>query len=372
MKFLVPNSCNRTEEKLSRRKVVRVVVVPSTLQPIFSAKFRSMDSEPPLLDDLIAFLWCKMQICPRDTLLNVIREFYEPSVIVQSRDKLFAHIPEPDGTRRVKHRKSEEILRSMYDLLQQIPSENPPVFAATNLNNLPAVDLKNVDGAMLVHNQGQLKAKVESLQLQMSRIQALLENRPASIAPVVTRSGPTAEPRPDAAGSNLPNRSFANALSITPNQRSRNVPNVNPQENTSDSSQEHQLATNEGNGQNPNNWVRVRGRRSRHRSNSQVVTGRKTGTSIRTSTYAAKSKIFVSRIDPNVTAAEMKNFVSEIVSDQCEVLKLQTKFSSYASFLIIVEERQRQKIFDPEAWEEGILLRPFYGKMPERSSTNGE
>ena len=103
-----------------------------------------------------------------------------------------------------------------------------------------------------------------------------------------------------------------------------------------------------------------------------MVTGRKTGTGIRTSTYAAKSKIFVSRIDPNVTAAEMKNFVSEIVSDQCEVLKLQSKFSSYASFLIIVEEKHRQKIFDPEAWEEGILLRPFYGKMPERSPTNGE
>ena len=41
----------------------------------------------------------------------------------------------------------------------------------------------------------------------------------------------------------------------------------------------------------------------------------------------------------------MKNFVSEIVSDQCEVLKLQTKFSSYASFLIIVEEKHRQKLF---------------------------
>ena len=128
------------------------MIVPSTLQSIVSAKLRSMDSEPPLLDDLIAFLWCKMQICPRDTLLNVIREFYEPSVIVQSRDKLFAHIPEADGIRRVKHRKSKEILRSMHDLLQQVPSENPPVFAATNLNNLPAVDLKNVDGALLVHN----------------------------------------------------------------------------------------------------------------------------------------------------------------------------------------------------------------------------
>ena len=134
------------------------------------------EEKPPLLDDLIAFMWCKMQICPRDTLLGVMLKFYDLNSVTQSRDKLFAYIPETDGSRRVKHRKAEETLRSMYELLQQIPSETSPVFAATNLNNLPVVDLKNIDGATLVHNQEQLKTKVGSLQAQLASIKTLLEN----------------------------------------------------------------------------------------------------------------------------------------------------------------------------------------------------
>ena len=166
-----------------------------------------------------------MQLCPRDTLLNTIREFYSEKVIMQSRDKLFAHIPETDGARRVRHRKSDETLKSMYDLLQQVPVENPPIFAATNLNNLPAIDLKNIDGATLVHNQDQLKQKVESLQDHLTKIESLLANGSASVSRVVRASNTNTEPSYSAARPNMPNRSYVEAVNNATNVPSSIVPN---------------------------------------------------------------------------------------------------------------------------------------------------
>ena len=51
----------------------------------------------------------------------------------------------------------------MYNILQGIPTEDPPVFVAINLNNIPCVDLKNVDGATLVCEHSRLKQKLSEV-----------------------------------------------------------------------------------------------------------------------------------------------------------------------------------------------------------------
>ena len=114
-----------------------------------------------------------------------MKTFYNHADIVKSRDLLFARVPENENdSRRVKHRKTEEILRGMYDIMQAVPTENPPSFLALGLNNIPYIDLTNIDGTKLVAQQHTMKCNIanilaeqEEMCKQMSSIRQLLEGR---------------------------------------------------------------------------------------------------------------------------------------------------------------------------------------------------
>ena len=64
---------------------------------------------------------------PSDILINVVKAFYEQSEILKFRKLLFSELPDSSEERN-KHRKTDEILRGIYDLFQGIPTEVPPVF----------------------------------------------------------------------------------------------------------------------------------------------------------------------------------------------------------------------------------------------------
>ena len=135
----------------------------------------------PIFDDLLAFLWSEMNVAPKDTLLDVLKSFYKSDDIAKSRDLLFSKVPD-NSSRRVKHRKPEDILKGLYDLMQGIPTEDPPVFVAPDLNNIPFINLSNIDGAMLVSQQNAMKTEFDlmkneqiEIKSQLSAIKELLE-----------------------------------------------------------------------------------------------------------------------------------------------------------------------------------------------------
>ena len=122
-----------------------------------------IDGKYPIFNDILCFLWCKMKLCPRDTLLNILQQFYKAEDITKARDVLFVKIPAEEGETRRKHRKVDEILGGMYTILQNLPSDDPPIFASINLNNIPWVEMKSVDGAALMYQQGQMKDQLSTI-----------------------------------------------------------------------------------------------------------------------------------------------------------------------------------------------------------------
>ena len=74
----------------------------------------------PVFNDLLAFLWSKMNVSPRDTLLNVLKTFYKDDDIVKARDLLFRTLPDT-SFRKIKHRKAENIFKGMYDPRKEAP-----------------------------------------------------------------------------------------------------------------------------------------------------------------------------------------------------------------------------------------------------------
>ena len=70
----------------------------------------------------------------------------------------------------------------------------------------------------------------------------------------------------------------------------------------------------------------------RRRPRRSVMTGSKSGTSLRS--VAQKVKIFVSRIEPDLLPSPLKDYVKNIIDDDCDVEKRNTRYPSYSSFVV--------------------------------------
>ena len=91
-----------------------------------------------------------------DTLCDAVQSFYKPAEVGKANDLLFQRFP-GNSPKRVKHRKTEDIIQSTYELMQALPTEDPPVFGTTDLKNIPLPNLSNIEGAALVRQQKSVK-----------------------------------------------------------------------------------------------------------------------------------------------------------------------------------------------------------------------
>ena len=130
-----------------------------------------LDGKTPVFNDLLAFIWNKMCRCPRDPLVKIAVDFFQLNDIQEARDLYHKVVPEkPGDKRRVRHRGGVDILCALYAELQALPSNSEHIFVATNLNNIPTVDLTSIDGATLVHKQSSMNQTLSELLTQHKEI----------------------------------------------------------------------------------------------------------------------------------------------------------------------------------------------------------
>ena len=386
------------------------------LFPNFPWIFNTMESDQdgklngkfPIFNDILAFMWCKISICPADTLISAIQGFYKHADIAKARDLLFLKVP--DGTtRRVKHKKTDEILKRIYEVFQNIPTDNPPVFVAIDLNNLPCVNLSNIDGAALVCQQKHMKLDLAAIMAE----QALMREKLIEISALVHRQRPSGQevgPHRETTGIGLLNLqpSYANVaapqgapggagprrVSIPKarsngrrsagadrgSQRSQTSVSV-PQDMgesvaaTDESSSiastlPRQVQTEEHAAQEDLDGFTTQTSRRRRR-NRTTITGSKTGTSLRSAPSTRKIKIFVTRLEANLAPTVLHDFIKELIDDECEVTKLTTKYPTYSSFVVTCDLRHKDKILNSEEWEEGILIKRFVGSVNNSRPDSG-
>ena len=113
-----------------------------------------------------------------------MQEFYTLEDVVKARETLFVRVNQRESEpRRVKHRKVEEILSGVYTILQGIPTEDPPVFVAPDLNKIPCVELSKIDGVSIIHEQNETKQVLNKLveeqkimRQDLSKLESLLSH----------------------------------------------------------------------------------------------------------------------------------------------------------------------------------------------------
>ena len=73
--------------------------------------------------------------------------------------------------------------------------------------------------------------------------------------------------------------------------------------------------------------------------------------------------MFLSRIEPSYSEDDIRQYIAEEVDPkQLEIIRLKTKWDSYASFYIGAPEHIYELINEPEFWPTGCLIATFYGK----------
>ena len=61
-----------------------------------------INGKTPIFNELLAFIWNKMGVCPQAPLLRATKDFYKPEDIVEARNLLHSHVP--SDKRRPLHR----------------------------------------------------------------------------------------------------------------------------------------------------------------------------------------------------------------------------------------------------------------------------
>ncbi|XP_077500070.1 uncharacterized protein LOC144110874 [Amblyomma americanum] len=78
----------------------------------------------------------------------------------------------------------------------------------------------------------------------------------------------------------------------------------------------------------------------------------------------AKKSLFVSRLDPTTTASDIQELLAGTVGDKVVTCtKLKTKYDTYGSFHVSMDEHLFELVSKPEVWPDGCVFRPFYGKL---------
>ena len=332
--------------------------------------------------------------------------FYKREDVVTARDLLYDRLPAVEGAaRRVKHRKSEDDLVSMHDVLQEMNTENPLLFASVDLNNIPCVDLKNIDGVSLLSKQSDLESKVQemiqqqaAMKTQLIQITRFLENEkihsstqknnddPSTYANIVARDN---NHREDTGNVNVSSQQTttpaSQLLSTSPNEteleeflnerrlqsnkgfRSNKPPNV-ANEYAEHSSINKDIRLSKNYVQDSEGFIRQE--KKPRRAQRPLTMGRKSGTRIKVAPVVKECKIFVSRLAPDFPVEELQEFIKELTGDDStEITTLKTKFPTYSSFVITCNKQHETILLDPDEWEEGVLIRPFVGNLVRRNST---
>lgn len=79
-----------------------------------------------------------------------------------------------------------------------------------------------------------------------------------------------------------------------------------------------------------------------------------------------RKSLFVTRLHPDTSSENVCELLASVTEVTCFVCtRLRSKFDTYSSFHIAVDDDKLDVISDAELWPEGCLFRPFYGPLKD-------
>ena len=101
-----------------------------------------LNGKYPVFNDILAFVWCKMNIVPRNSLLAAVKSHYKYCEVVVAWDLLVENTS--CGSNKKLFR-SSDILLAIHDVLLAYSAESSPLFVAIDLNNIPVIHISEFE-----------------------------------------------------------------------------------------------------------------------------------------------------------------------------------------------------------------------------------
>ena len=99
----------------------------------------------------------------------------------------------------------------------------------------------------------------------------------------------------------------------------------------------------------------------RRRRSSNIVTGNKKSNSDDFKSAERFVDVFIGRVEKSVNSEIISNYISDNFEIKCVgIEKLETKTDQYNCFKVNVNIHDREKLFKPELWPEGIVIKKYY------------
>ena len=120
------------------------------------------------------------------------------------------------------------------------------------------------------------------------------------------------------------------------------------------------------------NWTLVdsnRGRRRRtNRNGITGVRGLNGNGNLNLKAVTRLIDVFVGRVDNDVSCEDLENYIYDVCGVQASnVSNLIIRTDEYKAFKVTVKFTEREKLFNPELWPEGIIIDKFYSRSRTES-----
>lgn len=372
-------------------------------------KSTSSDDRAVVIDEALCFIMNQHNVLKTPDLSKIVVEHFDPKEIYSAKCKLFGYVPSARPVKRHKPEDNVEDIISLLDNKLLIDDCSLPVFAAADLSKIPSVapmhidtlqvlgcmrklqgelnshrdcaasirselcswkeDLKQIaaptDSLELQQELRDLKKAVKSLQFtheityaETAKAERVISSMPRNVR---TASESDVDERRKTSAKST-NRAPAKAaqnftkVAATPG-TSNQATSVHKQLQGAD----YQVADAVSK---PNtDWQTVGPRKK-----VSCSIGSRSGCRLKcVSPPTRRTDLFISRLHPKTTIVDVNDFIKDALSCEADIIKLNTKFDSYASFKVsLIQDAIRGKdVFSPLLWPEGCLVRKFFAKRTD-------
>jgi len=324
-----------------------------------------------------------MDCMKSDILIKVVADFYTDKEVKDAKNDLFKHFPDMRNVKRAGDSKREMNVKDILEVLHSIPGDScdeKSLKFVTESCHFPSLELKDIDTFSMLEEFCSLKKEVllirnnsseKKILEQMSELRCMVSQLSALVKRQDTRhkgNFVSKQKVTDADGNNLSAAEYVDEAHEGTDKDAKectssavSYADIMKSSYPSNTKANLQLETNKLLSY-PDDWQKVK---KKVKKPSKSLVGKLKGGTLKCiQSQRRPADIFISRLHPATTAAEVKSFVSAQFKSAKNVScsQLKTKYDTYASFYVQIDGITFSESLNLDNWPEGLLVKRFYNR----------
>ena len=352
----------------------------------------------PIVNELLCFVQNKVEVLPLDVLVRICTEFYSYEIISAAKDILFQTAITRQRKIQRKHNKSKTSLEDIVKVFLEMEMTNAPIYVARNLAELPPFSADIGDSLKVLTEIETIKLQIKLIESNQLKMMHTIKNeretntQPKYCDTIETDVLVMDEHTRDQVSDDSDHKSDVDRKSACEETNGSDFndadfPTLGRQAQPQPTGIWQQCERNSKSLKKVKSRTFTRQPIDKHvppkstakllqgtsrtttRTNHVVIGNGTSSTRLRCaserrsqapSQHRQCTGLFLSRLHPHSTVAEVGIHIRNATGISVKPEKLQTKYSTYASFCIRCDVKLRNTLMDANVWPSGSLVKQFY------------